>query len=73
MNIAIDWLCALMPIPLLWNVPLDRRAKLSVAVLLSLGVLASVAACVRQKYTTALTGSEDPFYSLGDLMIWGCK
>ncbi|KAK5116842.1 hypothetical protein LTR85_009102 [Meristemomyces frigidus] len=70
-NIAIDWYCALLPVPLLWNAPLSLRAKLSVGFLLSLGVLASVSACVRQKYTAALTSSEDVTYSLGNLMIWG--
>ncbi|KAK3074099.1 hypothetical protein LTR53_003746 [Teratosphaeriaceae sp. CCFEE 6253] len=70
-NIAIDWYCALLPIPLLWNAPLDLRTKLSVAFLLSLGVLASIAACVRQKYTSALTSENDLELSLGMLMIWG--
>jgi len=72
-NIAIDWYCALLPIPLLWNAPLDFRTKCSVAFLLSLGVLASVAACVRQKYTFALTSSHDVELSLGMLVIWGCE
>ena len=27
-NIATDWFCALLPIPLLWNVQLNRNAKL---------------------------------------------
>ncbi|TKA65865.1 hypothetical protein B0A55_07943 [Friedmanniomyces simplex] len=70
-NIAIDWYCALLPIPLLWHAPLDLRTKFSVAFLLSLGVLASVAACVRQTYTVALTSSHDVERSLGMLMIWG--
>ncbi|KAK5683948.1 hypothetical protein LTS10_003811 [Elasticomyces elasticus] len=70
-NIALDWYCALLPIPLLWHVPLDRRTKISVGFLLSLGVLASIAACVRQKYTVVLTHSHDLERSLGNLMIWG--
>lgn len=73
MNIAIDWYCALLPVPLLWNAPLSLRTKLSVGFLLSLGILASVSACVRQKYTAALYSSQDVTYSLGNLMIWGCE
>lgn len=38
-NIATDWFCALLPIPLLWNVQLNRNAKLSVGVILGLGAL----------------------------------
>ncbi|KAK6383270.1 hypothetical protein LTR65_010326 [Meristemomyces frigidus] len=70
-NIAIDWYCALLPVPLLWDAPLSLRNKLSVGFLLSLGVLASVSACVRQGYTAALTSSHDVTYSLGNLVIWG--
>ena len=39
LNIATDWFCALLPIPLLWNVQLNRNAKLSVGVILGLGAL----------------------------------
>ncbi|KAK5114356.1 hypothetical protein LTR62_002608 [Meristemomyces frigidus] len=70
-NILVDWVCALLPIPLLWNAPLTKQAKLSIGFLLSLGVLASISACVRQDYTTALTLSLDKTRNLGDLVIWG--
>jgi hypothetical protein len=72
-NIGIDWFCALLPIPLLWHTALDMRAKLSVGFLLSLGVLASIAACVRQHYTSALSASKHDVRDLGNLVIWGCK
>jgi hypothetical protein len=38
-NIATDWFCALLPVPLLWNVQLNRNAKISVGLILSLGAL----------------------------------
>jgi hypothetical protein len=38
-NIATDWFCALLPVPLLWNVQLNRNAKISVGVILGLGAL----------------------------------
>lgn len=38
-NIATDWFSALLPVPLLWHVQLNRNAKISVAVLLGLGAL----------------------------------
>jgi len=72
-NIATDWFCALLPLPLLWNVPMNPQAKISVAILLSMGSLASISACVRLKYTVALTSTHDYLYSLGDLVIWGCE
>lgn len=72
-NIVTDWFCALTPIPLLWNLKLNINAKISVGFLLSLGILASLSACIRLKYTVNLNNSTDYLYSVGDVMIWGCK
>lgn len=38
-NILTDWVTALLPIPLLWHVRLERSEKLSVAAILGLGIL----------------------------------
>lgn len=38
-NIMTDWVTAILPIPLLWNVRLERSEKLSVAAILGLGIL----------------------------------
>ena len=72
-NILADWFCALLPIPLLWNLKLNTNAKLSVGFLLCLGVLASLAACIRLKYTVNLNNSDDYLYAVSNVMIWGCK
>lgn len=61
------------PFVLLWNVQLNRNAKISVAFLLSLGVLASISACIRLKYTVNLNNSQDYLYSVADIVIWGCE
>ena len=50
---------------------MNRNAKISVAVLLSLGVLASLSACIRLKYTVNLNNSDDFLYAIGDVVIWG--
>ncbi|EME38792.1 hypothetical protein DOTSEDRAFT_66792 [Dothistroma septosporum NZE10] len=70
-NIMTDWFCALTPIPLLWNLQLNTNSKISVGFLLSLGVLASLSACIRLKYTVNLNNSDDYLYSVGDVVIWG--
>lgn len=72
-NIFTDWSCALLPIPLLRNVQMNMKSKLIVSLLLSLGIFASVSACIRLKYTVALTTSQDFIYSYGNLVLWGCK
>ncbi|EIT75615.1 hypothetical protein AO1008_10804 [Aspergillus oryzae 100-8] len=53
-NIVTDWVTALMPIPLLWRVQLDRNTKISIIGLMGLGILASLSACIRLKYTVNL-------------------
>jgi hypothetical protein len=58
-NIATDWFTALLPIPLLRNVKLNRNAKISVGAILGLGIFASLSACIRLKYTVNLTNSTD--------------
>ncbi|KAI0143136.1 hypothetical protein GGR57DRAFT_518873 [Xylariaceae sp. FL1272] len=70
-NILTDWTTAFMPIPLLWNVNLNRNSKVSVAFVLGLGFFASLSACVRLKYTVALTFSEDYLFAVSDIALWG--
>ncbi|KAI9739064.1 MAG: hypothetical protein M1834_007276 [Cirrosporium novae-zelandiae] len=70
-NISTDWFCALLPIPLLWNVKLNRNAKISVAGLLSLGIFASVSGLIRLKYTINLSNSDDYLYGVVKIVIWG--
>ncbi|KAK4119673.1 hypothetical protein N657DRAFT_626517 [Parathielavia appendiculata] len=70
-NIFTDWVTAFMPIPLLWNVQLNRNTKVSVVCLLGLGFFASISACVRLKYTVNLTAQENYLYALADIVIWG--
>ncbi|KAK5128388.1 hypothetical protein LTR85_003056 [Meristemomyces frigidus] len=70
-NIAVDWFCALLPIPLLWNINMNLNSKISVAFLLGLGIFASLSACIRLKYTVNLNNSDDLLYSVGDIVIWG--
>ncbi|KAF2128003.1 hypothetical protein P153DRAFT_319184 [Dothidotthia symphoricarpi CBS 119687] len=70
-NIATDWFCAILPVPILWNVQLNRNAKLSVGFILSLGALASLSACIRLVYTVNLTNSTDFLYGISDVLIWG--
>lgn len=59
MNILTDWLYALLPIPMLWRVKMTAQAKLTVIVILGLGVFASVATLVRIKFLADLTDLAD--------------
>ena len=39
MTILSDWLYALLPVPMVWNVKMSKQAKATVIVILGLGVL----------------------------------
>jgi hypothetical protein len=55
LTILSDWLYALIPIPMIWQVKMTVQAKWSVIAVLSLGVFASVATLVRLKFLADLT------------------
>lgn len=38
-NILTDWLYALLPIPMIWNAKMTMQAKITVALVLGLGIL----------------------------------
>ncbi|CAG7926754.1 unnamed protein product [Penicillium olsonii] len=70
-NIVTDWITAFLPVPLLWNVQINRNTKISIVGLMGLGIFASLSACVRLKYTVALTNQNDYLYGVADVVIWG--
>ncbi|KAL0939334.1 uncharacterized protein CTRU02_205944 [Colletotrichum truncatum] len=65
-----DWVMGLLPIALLWNVNLNRRTKVLVAVLLSMGMIAGVALIIRIPYVRRLAISADFLYETIDVAIW---
>lgn len=38
-TIVTDFLCALIPLPIIWNLHMDRKTKASITGLMGLGVL----------------------------------
>jgi hypothetical protein len=65
-----DWIFALLPIPLLWNTTMDRRSKLSVGLILSLGAFGSICSIVRFKYIDSLGDRNDFFWNAANVSIW---
>ncbi|KAI5862939.1 hypothetical protein GGS23DRAFT_570231 [Durotheca rogersii] len=70
MNVLSDWLYALIPIPMLWKVKMTAQAKLTVVIVLGLGVFASIATLVRLKFLSDLTELEDILHNGTDAMVW---
>lgn len=59
MTVLSDWLFALLPIPMVWNVKMTMQAKLTVMAILGVGIFASVATLVRLKFLADLTDVSD--------------
>ncbi|KAF1955477.1 hypothetical protein CC80DRAFT_549159 [Byssothecium circinans] len=70
-NIFTDWATALMPIAILWNIQMNRNTKISVAVILGLGIFTSLSGLIRLKYTIGLTSDHDYLYGVANILIWG--
>lgn len=58
------------PIPLLWNVQIDFRVKISIIALLGLGIFASTAAIVRLTVTVNLSATTDFLYYAMPVAAW---
>ncbi|OTA99639.1 hypothetical protein M426DRAFT_253773 [Hypoxylon sp. CI-4A] len=70
MSILSDWMYALLPIPMLWKVKMTTQAKMTVVVVLGLGVFASIATLVRLKFLADLIDLADILHAGTDAMVW---
>lgn len=69
-SITTDWIFALLPIFLLWNVQMKTRVKLSAIAVLSLGIFASIAPIVRLKYLLGMNDLTHLLENLGEILAW---
>ncbi|KAI1839378.1 hypothetical protein JX266_014411, partial [Neoarthrinium moseri] len=69
-SILTDWVCAILPAFILWNVQLRYRVKLSVAIVLGLGFIASTATIVRIRYLVYYSIAEDNLYNIANIATW---
>ncbi|KAF1834516.1 hypothetical protein BDW02DRAFT_630296 [Decorospora gaudefroyi] len=60
-NIATDFLLALLPIPIVWNLSLSLRAKILLALVLSLGIFASVAGIMKAHVSKTMLNDAERF------------
>ncbi|KAI0125778.1 integral membrane protein [Xylariales sp. AK1849] len=65
-----DWILGLLPIAMLWNVSINARTKASIAVLLSMGLIAGAALIVRIPYVKKIAISADFLFETIDIAIW---
>ncbi|KAF3344851.1 hypothetical protein BJF96_g8484 [Verticillium dahliae] len=65
-----DWCLGLLPIALLWNVDINRRTKVIIAILLSMGMVAGIALIVRIPFVRHMDISMEFLYATIDVAIW---
>ncbi|GAB0135610.1 hypothetical protein EsDP_00003942 [Epichloe bromicola] len=70
MTVLSDLFFALIPIPMLWGVKMNKQAKATVIVILGLGVFASMATLIRLKFLSGLESPDDLMFSVTDATIW---
>ncbi|KAM0180783.1 hypothetical protein ACHAPF_002076 [Botrytis cinerea] len=63
-TIFFDWLFALLPIPMLWDIKMSLRLKFSIMFILGLGIVASIATIIRLKYLVAFLNVTDSLCKL---------
>ncbi|TVY27410.1 hypothetical protein LHYA1_G004176 [Lachnellula hyalina] len=70
MDILFDWGFALLPLPMLWDIKMSLQVKMSLLLILGLGVFASTATIVRLKYVIELADVNDNLYSPSETLVW---
>ncbi|ETS82339.1 hypothetical protein PFICI_04215 [Pestalotiopsis fici W106-1] len=69
-SVVTDWTCAILPAFILWEVQLKPKVKVSVAIVLGVGVIASSATLVRLRYLLHYSDPDNYLYSVADIAIW---
>ncbi|KAL0263057.1 hypothetical protein SLS55_002032 [Diplodia seriata] len=69
-GIVSDLIISALPIPLLWNVKINRYSKIAAGFLLSLGLFACICAIVRLSYTLALNATEEYLFQVYGVTVW---
>ncbi|KAF4442237.1 hypothetical protein F53441_11799 [Fusarium austroafricanum] len=69
---ATDFILALLPWAMLWNLNMRNKEKFGVAVAMSLGVFAGAIAVIKCTKLKANATSVDPTYDVGELLLTAC-
>ncbi|KAL5606149.1 hypothetical protein BROUX41_006083 [Berkeleyomyces rouxiae] len=70
MTIVTDWLYAILPVPMLWDVKMNTQTKITVIVVLGLGVFASIATIIRFQYLVTINDQDDVLYAATNALVW---
>ncbi|KFY32347.1 hypothetical protein V493_00286, partial [Pseudogymnoascus sp. VKM F-4281 (FW-2241)] len=69
-SFTADWILAILPMALIWNLQLNRFTKVSIAAILALGLLAGVSTMVRIRYIKHSTIADNYLFETAEVAIW---
>ncbi|KAM5354602.1 hypothetical protein ACJ41O_001249 [Fusarium nematophilum] len=69
-TVATDWICAILPGFMLYKARMKRATKVSISIILGLGVLASIATIVRLPYLAYYSKPEDYLHNVANTGLW---
>ncbi|KAI2619602.1 hypothetical protein GGR54DRAFT_120017 [Hypoxylon sp. NC1633] len=73
-SVLTDWACAIIPGFILWNLKMRLKVKISLAFVLSLGILASISTCIRLPHihtsSTIHAKHDDSLYNAAYIVVW---
>ncbi|RYP63323.1 hypothetical protein DL769_006995 [Monosporascus sp. CRB-8-3] len=61
---------ALFPTSLFWNLNMEWKQKVSLSVIMGLGIFAMVASIIKTVHLRAITATDDLTYAMAELAIW---
>ncbi|PSN71393.1 hypothetical protein BS50DRAFT_546721 [Corynespora cassiicola Philippines] len=70
MDIASSWGYSILPIPILWHMDMHWRAKISILLILAMGVVSSTATILRFKGLMFLVNNHDLLYDMVPANTW---
>ncbi|KAF4338087.1 integral membrane protein PTH11 [Fusarium beomiforme] len=65
-----DWICAILPVFMLYKSNMRRATKVSVSIILGLGALASLCTIIRLPYLRAFSRTHDYLYNVAYVVLW---
>lgn len=69
-SIVTDWTYGILPVFIVWDLQMSKQKRITLALVLGLGAIASVATIVRVPYLVTLTQTDDFLFATVDVAIW---
>ncbi|KAF4458853.1 hypothetical protein FALBO_14397 [Fusarium albosuccineum] len=68
--VLTDWICAILPAVMLYKAQMKKATKISISIILGLGVVASIATIARLPYIAYYANPDDYLYNVANIGLW---